>query len=213
MTDCQAPVPLTGFPEPSVCLCARWSCRIKRENIRYNGLHQAKMESYDNRCSRNSYWLSKQLHIKWVPRIISLIMQFSNTKGIFCMPALNIPPTKLWLPQGPHKMSLSINVPNYRTVRSYGLLSKGQSYHITSLSNFVILCGLKSVLTHWPLRDLNEIFKQVICKLISVIIDWRISCEINPRWMPQDLTDEKSTSEPMLIQIYVTTRRYQTTMS
>ena len=46
----------------------------------------------------------------------------------------------------------------------------------------------KLCLTHWPLGDLNEIFK-----LILVIVDWGISCDIALRWMSLDLTDDEST--------------------
>ena len=48
-------------------------------------------------------------------------------------------------------------------------------------------------LTHWPLRDLREIFREVIFKLILVIDGWGISCEIVLTWTPQDLIDNKST--------------------
>ena len=44
--------------------------------------------------------------------------------------------------------------------------------------------------THWPLEDLNN-FREVIFKLISD--GWGISCKIALRWMPLDLTDDKST--------------------
>ena len=36
-------------------------------------------------------------------------------------------------------------------------------------------------------------FRQVIFKLISVTDDWGIFCKIALRWMPLDLTDDKST--------------------
>ena len=48
--------------------------------------------------------------------------------------------------------------------------------------------------THWTLGDLNEIFRYAVLKLVSVIDGWGITtCEINLRWMAQDLTDYKST--------------------
>ena len=70
------------------------------------------------------------------------------------------------------------------------------------------------LITHWPLEDWSkfldkglsnklvnplapERFKQnfrlVIFKLISVIDGWGISCKIALRWMPLQLTDDKST--------------------
>ena len=45
-----------------------------------------------------------------------------------------------------------------------------------------------SKLTHWPMGDLNTIFK-----LISATGGWGLSCKIALRWMPLDLTDDKST--------------------
>ena len=36
-------------------------------------------------------------------------------------------------------------------------------------------------------------FRKIIFKLTLVNGDWGISCEISLRWMPQDLTDDKST--------------------
>ena len=47
-------------------------------------------------------------------------------------------------------------------------------------------------LTHWPLGNLNEIFRHVIFKQILVIDGWGISCEIALRWMWLNLTDDKS---------------------
>ena len=50
------------------------------------------------------------------------------------------------------------------------------------------------VLTHWPLGDLNKnLDRYVIFKLISVTDGRGISCKIALRWMPLDLTDDKST--------------------
>ena len=45
-----------------------------------------------------------------------------------------------------------------------------------------------SVLTHWPLENLNVIFKKIL-----VIDGWGISCEIAPIWMSLDFTDDQST--------------------
>ena len=45
-----------------------------------------------------------------------------------------------------------------------------------------------TILSHWPLGDVHEIFK-----LIPVIGGWGISCEIALRWMPLALTADKST--------------------
>ena len=47
--------------------------------------------------------------------------------------------------------------------------------------------------TQWLLGNLNEIFWHVILKQILVIDGWCISCEIALRWMPLNLTDDKST--------------------
>ena len=49
-----------------------------------------------------------------------------------------------------------------------------------------------SVLTHWPLGNLNEILN-VIFKQILVIDDWGISCEIALLWMSLDFADDLST--------------------
>ena len=50
------------------------------------------------------------------------------------------------------------------------------------------------MLTHWPLGDLNKILDTyIIFKLISGTDGWDISCKIALRWMPLDLTDDKST--------------------
>ena len=48
-------------------------------------------------------------------------------------------------------------------------------------------------LTHWPLGDFSLNLRKVIFKLILVNGGWGISYEIALRWMPQDLTDDKST--------------------
>ena len=53
--------------------------------------------------------------------------------------------------------------------------------------------SLLTQLTHWPLGDLNK----VIFKLISVTDGWGIYSKIALRWMPLDLTDDKS----ILVQI------------
>ena len=46
-------------------------------------------------------------------------------------------------------------------------------------------------LTHWPLGDFN--FRYVIFKLTLVNGGWGIAYEIALRWMPLDLSDDKST--------------------
>ena len=48
-------------------------------------------------------------------------------------------------------------------------------------------------LTHWPLGNLNEIFRHVIFKQILVIDGSVISCEIALIWMSLDFTDDQST--------------------
>ena len=52
---------------------------------------------------------------------------------------------------------------------------------------------LNAVLTHWPLGNLNEIFRHVIFKQILVIDGWGISCEIVLLWISLDFTDGQST--------------------
>ena len=48
-------------------------------------------------------------------------------------------------------------------------------------------------LTHWPLGDLNVILKNVIFNLALLIGIFKSSYDNVLRWMPQDLTDDKST--------------------
>ena len=69
--------------------------------------------------------------------------------------------------------------------------------HTIHFINFqVVYCeyfGKKlTVLTHWPLGDLNEIL-YMIFKLILVTNGWRIFCENAHKWMSLDFTDVKST--------------------
>ena len=77
-------------------------------------------------------------------------------------------------------------------------------------------------LTHWPLGDLDAILKTEF----SILFYWLVSSDENDfRWMPRDLTDDKSTlvqvmawcrqatshylkPEPMLTQIYVAIWRH-----
>ena len=47
--------------------------------------------------------------------------------------------------------------------------------------------------THWPLGDLNDIFRFVIFNVILEVDGQGISYEIILRWMSQDLSDDKST--------------------
>ena len=49
------------------------------------------------------------------------------------------------------------------------------------------------ILIHWPIGDAAASVKFVIYKLISSIDILSISCEIALRWIPQSLTDDKST--------------------
>ena len=58
------------------------------------------------------------------------------------------------------------------------------------------LLGLLSwcpVLTHWPLGDLYVIFEKVIFNLALLIGIFKSSYDNVLRWMPQNLTDDKST--------------------
>ena len=48
-------------------------------------------------------------------------------------------------------------------------------------------------LNHWPLGNLNIIFRHAIIKRIFVIDGWGIFCEIDLIWMSQDFTDDQST--------------------
>ena len=52
---------------------------------------------------------------------------------------------------------------------------------------------LSCQLTHWPLGDLNAIFKNVIFNLALLISIFKSSYDNVLRWMPQELTDDKST--------------------
>ena len=83
-----------------------------------------------------------------------------------------------------------------------------------------------SLLTHWPLGDLDKILDKSFFKLILVIDGWGISCEIAVRWMSVDLCDDKSTlveairplgtkplTEPMLTQFYAAIWHHQASMS
>ena len=63
-------------------------------------------------------------------------------------------------------------------------------------------------LTHWPLGDLNKKFRKVIFKLISVTDGWGISCKIALRWMPLDLTDDKSTLVQVMAWCHQATSHY-----
>ena len=47
---------------------------------------------------------------------------------------------------------------------------------------------------HWPLGDLDAIFKTVIFNLVLLIGFFRFSNDNAPRWMPWDLMDGKSIS-------------------
>ena len=58
--------------------------------------------------------------------------------------------------------------------------------------------GTELYFLHQPLNSLTtrrfeQNFRWVIFKLISVTDGWDISCKIALRWMPLDLTDDKST--------------------
>ena len=61
-------------------------------------------------------------------------------------------------------------------------------------------------LTHWPLRGFNYHLKLVYFKLISMINILSIFCEIAMRWMPQHLTDHKSTLVQVLAWCHQATR-------
>ena len=55
------------------------------------------------------------------------------------------------------------------------------------------ICFGLNVLTHWPLGDPYVIFKSVIFNLALLIAIFKSSYDDVLRWMPQDLTDDKST--------------------
>ena len=64
------------------------------------------------------------------------------------------------------------------------------------------------ILTHWPLGDLNKILEKYFFQLISVIGGWGIFHEIALRWMPLDLTDDKSTSVQVMARCHQATSHY-----
>ena len=51
---------------------------------------------------------------------------------------------------------------------------------------------VERLLTHWPLGNLNEIFRHVIFRQNLVVGGWGISCEIALVWMSLDFTDDQS---------------------
>ena len=60
----------------------------------------------------------------------------------------------------------------------------------------IIMCISLAIswgLTHWPPRRFKRNFREVIFKLILVTDGWGVSYKIALRWMPLDLTDDKST--------------------
>ena len=63
-------------------------------------------------------------------------------------------------------------------------------------------------LTHWPTGRFEQIFRQVIFQLISVTDGWGISCKIALRWMPLDLTDDKSTLVQVMAWCHQATSHY-----
>ena len=57
-------------------------------------------------------------------------------------------------------------------------------------------------------RRFEQNFRQVIFKLISVTDGWGISCNIALRWMPLDLTNDKSTLVQVMAWCHHTTSHY-----
>ena len=55
------------------------------------------------------------------------------------------------------------------------------------------MCRALLYLTHWPLGDFNLIYVGNFQAYFKVNGGWGISFEIALRWMPLDLTDDKST--------------------
>ena len=124
---------------------------------------------------------------------------------------------------GYHSSTLSVGICSllhYRCVFNSEYLSMCGSIQCIVVCQCVSLwLSLQSCMIEWPWgklrqslsgdanglvsggRDFNSLvpgsfewnFKQVILKLILVIGDWDISCEIALRWFSLDLTDEKST--------------------
>ena len=56
----------------------------------------------------------------------------------------------------------------------------------------VVTAAVERLLTHWPLGNLNEIFRHVIFRHNLVVGGWGISCEIALVWMSLDFTDDQS---------------------
>ena len=64
-------------------------------------------------------------------------------------------------------------------------------------------------LTHWPLEDLTNNFGSKIFKLIPQNSSLGACCEIAPRWLPQNLSNEKSTLVQVMAWCRQATSHYQ----
>ena len=81
-----------------------------------------------------------------------------------------------------------------KVVKDLVIFIKGQEGVYSSLSDDSNNLHLSFQLTHWPLGDFNLILGtlEVYFKLTLVNVGWGISYEIALRWMPLDLTGDKS---------------------
>ena len=66
-----------------------------------------------------------------------------------------------------------------------------------------------SILTHWTPGDVVVIFESIIFKLIMQNSGLGTQCEISFKWMPQNLTNEKSTLVQVMAQCCQATSRHQ----
>ena len=97
--------------------------------------------------------------------------------------------------------SSHISEMNYLTIPKLQRLHRWRFGMDTSLNftyynglNYLSLLGLLGFnLTHWPLGDLNVILKMQISILVLLIGIFKSSYDNVLRWMPQNLTDDKST--------------------
>ena len=82
-----------------------------------------------------------------------------------------------------------------------------QVVYVTSdIRTRTIQAQIVQVIAQWPLGDFSEILD--IFKLISVTDGWGISCKSPLRWMPLDLTDDKSTLVPVMVWCRQATSHY-----
>ena len=130
---------------------------------------------------------------KKVSHFVSASMSYIVIFGIFQMKKI----VKLIINQNVNKSVIIKTLPrNMHTIWSLlYLLGFGAGSH---LSISIRMTSQALDLTHWPLGDLSMYSLNLVnFKLISAINISSIFCEIDFRWMPQDLTDH----QPTLVQV------------